>query len=282
MKKLRILRVVLAFAAFVFANLFFFGVAAGGELFFKFQLLPAVLALNVVAIAAVVGMTLCCGRVYCSVVCPMGVFQDVVITLRRRFTKKGRRHVVVAPRHRWVFRGVTVALTVVLSAAGFVSLGALLDGYSLYGRIATQLLRPVWSFANNLVAAALAQGGHPWLFREEIFVRGSLALVVASVGLAGMAALAWWRGRWFCNALCPVGAALAALSSRPLVGLAIRDGTCAQCGLCAAACPCGAIDVEAKTVDNASCVRCFDCLAVCRRGAIVVDIAKAAAGSGGR
>ena len=163
---------------------------------------------------------------------------------------------------------MTVALTALLSAAGFVSLGALLDGYSLYGRIATQLLRPVWSFANNLLATALAQGGYPWLFREEIFVRGSCALVVAAVGLVGIVALAWWRGRWFCNALCPVGAALALLSKRPLVKLSIDAGACVGCGLCAKTCKCGAIDVKAKRIDNASCVRCCDCLGVCRKSAI--------------
>ena len=42
----------------------------------KIQFLPAVLALNVGVIAGLVLLTLVFGRVYCSVICPLGVFQD--------------------------------------------------------------------------------------------------------------------------------------------------------------------------------------------------------------
>ena len=270
MKSLRFVRMTLALATFVTANLFFFGLAQGAEILFKVQLLPAILALNVAAIAAVVLVTLLFGRVYCSVVCPMGVFQDIVIWIRRKirprscFLTSGRES--ASPLHglRWVSLG----LTVVLVALGFVSLGALLDGYSLYGRIATQVFRPGYSLVHNLVAGLLADAGHPVLFREAVFVRGCCALAVAAVGLAGTVALAWWKGRLFCNALCPVGAALALLSKRPLVKLSIDAGACVGCGLCAKTCKCGAIDVKAKRIDNASCVRCCDCLGVCRKSAI--------------
>ena len=44
----------------------------------KVQLLPAVLAVNAGVVAALVLLTLLFGRVYCSVICPLGVFQDVV------------------------------------------------------------------------------------------------------------------------------------------------------------------------------------------------------------
>lgn len=43
----------------------------------KVQLLPAVLAVNAGVVAALVLLTLLFGRVYCSVICPLGVFQDV-------------------------------------------------------------------------------------------------------------------------------------------------------------------------------------------------------------
>ena len=44
----------------------------------KIQFLPALLALNVGVVLALVILTLLLGRVYCSVICPLGVFQDIV------------------------------------------------------------------------------------------------------------------------------------------------------------------------------------------------------------
>ena len=43
----------------------------------KIQFLPAVLALNVAVIVFLVALTLIFGRVYCSVICPLGVLQDL-------------------------------------------------------------------------------------------------------------------------------------------------------------------------------------------------------------
>ena len=44
----------------------------------KVQLLPAVMALNLIVIGALVLLTLIFGRIYCSVICPLGVMQDII------------------------------------------------------------------------------------------------------------------------------------------------------------------------------------------------------------
>lgn len=54
----------------------------------QIQFLPALLALNAGVVVALVVMTLVCGRVYCSVICPLGVFQDVVSRAGEKFKKK--------------------------------------------------------------------------------------------------------------------------------------------------------------------------------------------------
>ena len=52
----------------------------------KIQFLPAVLALNVGVILFLVILTLVCGRIYCSVICPLGVFQDILAWLDDEWT----------------------------------------------------------------------------------------------------------------------------------------------------------------------------------------------------
>ena len=44
----------------------------------KIQFLPALLALNAGVVLLLIALTLLFGRVYCSVICPLGVFQDVI------------------------------------------------------------------------------------------------------------------------------------------------------------------------------------------------------------
>ena len=53
----------------------------------KVQFLPAVLAINVIVIASLVILTLIFGRIYCSVICPLGIMQDLIARLRRKKNK---------------------------------------------------------------------------------------------------------------------------------------------------------------------------------------------------
>ena len=79
---LRIIRIALAAMCFVALCLLFVdvsGMAAPSLAFMaKVQLVPALLAGSVGAVAGVLLLTLVFGRVYCSVLCPLGVMQDVL------------------------------------------------------------------------------------------------------------------------------------------------------------------------------------------------------------
>ena len=55
----------------------------------KVQFLPAILALNFLVVLALIVFTLIFGRIYCSVICPLGVFQDMVAWFGRK-AKKNR------------------------------------------------------------------------------------------------------------------------------------------------------------------------------------------------
>lgn len=50
----------------------------------KIQFLPALLALNVGIVGFFVLVTLVFGRVYCSVICPLGVMQDIIAWMGKK------------------------------------------------------------------------------------------------------------------------------------------------------------------------------------------------------
>lgn len=64
----------------------------------KIQFLPAVLALNVGVILILVILTLVLGRVYCSVICPLGVMQDVISWLSGQRKKKNSAFPILRKR----------------------------------------------------------------------------------------------------------------------------------------------------------------------------------------
>lgn len=107
-------------------------------------------------------MTLAFGRVYCSVVCPLGVFQDAVSWIAGKRKKNRFRYSPALSLLRDSMLGLLVVALVAgvgsLVAgvgslmAGVGSLVALLAPYSSYGRMATNLFSPVWQWGNNGLA----------------------------------------------------------------------------------------------------------------------------------
>lgn len=67
----------------------------------KIQFLPALLALNVGVIVALILLTLLFGRVYCSVICPLVVIQDIVSWVSGK-QKKKRYRFSYSPEKKWL------------------------------------------------------------------------------------------------------------------------------------------------------------------------------------
>ena len=226
----------------------------------KLQLVPAVFAADVVVIAAILAVTALAGRVYCSTVCPLGVFQDLVVFVRRRLTKRGFSY----DRPTLTSRLVPAAILVVSLGAGYSAF----DPYGAYGRFVAHLVRPALQWLVNLGAAWSDAHEKYWLMSDEVAWPSPEALAVSAALLVAIAALVLWKGRWYCNHVCPVGLVLGAVARVAPFRPRIDASACVGCGRCASGCRAGAIDVAAKRIDNSRCVRCFDCAGVCGKGAV--------------
>lgn len=267
LRKIRIVAAALFFAAITLLFLDFTGtVHAWLGWMAKVQLLPAVLALNVGVVAALVVLTLLLGRVYCSVICPLGVMQDIVSWVSGRRKKKKYRF-SYSPEVRRLRYGVLVIFLGAL-AAGVSSIVALLAPYSSYGRIVSSLFAPIYQWGNNLLALAAERADSYAFYETEVWMKGLVTLVVAVVTFVMLAVLAWRNGRTYCNAVCPVGTVLGLLSRYSLLKPVIDTEKCNGCGLCARGCKASCINPKEHEIDYSRCVACMDCIENCRNGAI--------------
>ncbi len=265
---LRKIRVVAAIFCFVSITLLFLDFTGTLHAWLgwlaKIQLLPALLALNVGVVIGLIILTLLFGRIYCSVICPLGVFQDVVSWISGR-RKKNRFHYSPALNG---LRYVVLLLFVVALVAGVSSAAALIAPYSAYGRIASNLFAPLWQWSNNLLAMLAERVDSYAFYSVDVWMKGAVTLGVAAVTFIVLVILAWRHGRTYCNTICPVGTVLGFLSRFSLFKPVIDTTKCNGCGLCARNCKASCIDAKAHAIDYSRCVACMDCIGKCRQGAI--------------
>ena len=268
---LRKIRIALAAFFFVGITLLFVGIGQDWLGWMaKLQFLPSALALNLVVVGVILLANFLFGRVYCSTICPMGVFQDLVIWLRRtvgqwrqnaqtrrlqRLKESGStekpkvkqylKRFGYVKEHRWVRYGVLVLSLVSIFVSGQMLI-ALIAPYSAYGRV----VRSIVGVASGSIALPL-------------LVTGLVTLVV-------IACCAWLWGREYCNTICPVGTTLSLVSRFALFRPTIDTSKCTNCGRCGRGCKASCIDTVNHQIDYSRCVGCFDCLDNCTEGGQVL------------
>ena len=114
---LRKIRVSFAVLFFVLITLLFLDFTGTVHTWFgwmaKIQFLPALLALNLGGVVLLVLLTFIFGRIYCSVVCPLGVFQDIISWMAGKRKKNRFRY---SKAVSWLRYGVLGIFVVALIA----------------------------------------------------------------------------------------------------------------------------------------------------------------------
>lgn len=244
---LRKLRITLAVIMILVITLLFVGVGYGIDQWIgwaaKIQFLPALLAMNFIVVAALLILSLLFGRIYCSVICPLGIMQDIYSWLGGKFKKNRFSYV---KEHKWL-RYSVLALFIFCLIIGFAPVTTLLAPYSTYGRIVT-----------------------------SFYMRNVTVSIIAWVVMLVLGVLAFLYGRAYCNSICPVGTILSFFSRFSLFRVRIDESKCKHCGLCEKNCKARAIDVKNGTVDHSRCVVCGDCTAQCKFDALKYSATKPA------
>ncbi len=231
------------------------------------QLIPALLSGFFLIVLFILLFTIFFGRIYCSTICPAGILQDIFIRLSGKGKKKTKKHFSHRSPYnipRYSLLGICILLFLLRNN----QLVSFLDPYSNYGRISANIFQPVIIGINNLLAMLLAKAGNYSMYYISI---GHITLIslFASISILLIFALfSVFRGRLFCNTLCPVGSLLSLFSRFSLFRITFNESKCNNCGLCERSCKSECIDSKKQTVDISRCVNCFNCIPSCKKGGL--------------
>ncbi len=235
----------------------------------RWQFVPSVLgtlsgaAVSAVILGVLLLLTLLFGRVYCSFICPLGILQDIVFRIRRWLAPK--RFLKFSRPVPWVRYGV-LALLAACCVTGLAGLSLnWLDPYSIFGRIMYVLAWPAAIWSNNLLAADSSSAD---LVQMDYFP-AAFPVLLASAGMLGLVAvMSAWKGRLYCNTVCPVGTLLGLLSRISLFRLGFDPASCKKCGKCVKSCKAQCLNLKEYKIDYSRCVACYDCVRSCSEGGI--------------
>lgn len=207
-------------------------------------------------------LTLFFGRVYCSTICPLGIFQDVSIRVANLFkSKKQKRFIYEKPKKsRYIVLGVIALFFIV----GITLPLAYLDPYSIWGRISNEIINSSEHLINN---------GISFLFPNSVYFRtfGHFAVgsfIFALFLLISIIFFSAFKGRLYCNSVCPVGSFLGLISRFAAFQPVINQESCTKCHLCAIKCKSQCIDIKTQSVDTSRCVVCMNCVTACKNGSM--------------
>ncbi len=251
-KTARMMRRIAATVCLVALTLFLVSAVGSAALYFRWierlQIMPLALASAFMTLLFWLVFTFVFGRIYCSVICPMGALMDIFARLprlgRHRLIKRSYHYCTANNNLRYSW----LALIIVTMSLGSTVVITLFDPYSAYSTIISNAFE---------------------LLTDGKMIIGTLSgIAVAGVTLAVVATVAALSGRTICNSFCPVGAALSIPARYSLYGIDINTDLCIGCNRCVDVCKAHCINPSAHSVDTSRCIICFNCLDSCQTGAI--------------
>lgn len=171
------------------------------------------------------------GKLFCGFICPMGLAQDVLHTVRQ---KSGIQGISMTER-------IYECLAVMKWTAVLLFLGMGFAGLDFCNICPAVTLSPAFSG-----------------FKTTIYISGFVMLFV----LVG----SFFKSRFFCN-ICPLGLLMGLMHKVSLVRLKKDCTACTECGACYNACPMGIKSIyterEKTDITDMNCLMCGECIRNC-------------------
>ncbi|MBR1617132.1 4Fe-4S binding protein [bacterium] len=187
----------------------------------------ALILLSVVTI-----LTLIFGRCYCSSICPLGTFQELILLATSKIYSILKKQYKSSKIYEYKYFLLMIVI-------------GLLIGGSIWG---LKYFDPY-----TIITSAIS---------------GRIYSIIVVILIT---ALVIWKKRFFCSNICPIGVIVGFISKFSIFKTYINE-KCVKCANCYRNCPTGAINLKEQKVDNEVCIKCMKCVSVCDKNAMCYGI----------
>ncbi len=217
--------------------------------------LPSVFILSLIVIV----FTLIFGRLFCGWVCPFGTIHHFFsfIAQKIRKDKYGKSEYSKYKNLKYYIFTVIVILSIMR-----VNVSGYLDPLSLLVKCLAIFFLPVVLILYNM--DILSDGTQDFLFnnvlgRDNIYYEQAALFGIVFIILLG---LNFYRNRFWCKYLCPLGGMLGLISKYSPLKLQ-HKASCNSCGVCSSSCYADALPSQKNNFQTSECMLLFNCLPVC-------------------
>jgi len=220
-------------------------------------------------------VTFVCGRWFCGWVCPLGAVHNFFTSLRGGRAKQKLEAGGYHPWQKAKYYALVAFLVTALLGANVVGW---LDPFSFFFRSLSTSIYPAinkalvavftWIYDANpgVGPVRLTLVTEPiygflrkyFLAVEQPYYWGSLLIGTLFITVV---ALNFWRARFWCRYVCPLGALLGVVGKNPIVRLKRDEEKCNSCRLCLVNCQGGAAPDELWKPSE--CFYCWNCKSDC-------------------
>jgi polyferredoxin len=227
-------------------------------------------------------VTLIFGRWFCGWLCPFGALHNLMSSWRGGTNKQ---KIDASGYTRWQHTKYYVLIAVLIAAIVGANLAGWIDPFSFFYRSMTMAIFPAvnaglqhffdwiyrWNPGIGSVRLTLITEPIYRLLRHYFLTLGQPRYfwsMTFGVLFGGVIALNFFRARFWCKYICPLGALLGFIGKNPVLQLKTDPALCGDCKLCLADCQGGANPNGKAPWKASECMYCWNCQSVCPSDAI--------------
>jgi polyferredoxin len=199
------------------------------------------------------------GRFFCGWICPLGTLNQLASGIRSE-RKTGRRRIDSNRYKPWQAFKYYLLFALLAAALLGSALGGIFDPITLAVRSFALSFLPAWSYALGHSGPLGALLSSPQEHFRQGFLLGVILIVILALNLR--------ITRFWCRALCPLGALLGLASRWSILGLEKRRDHCEDCNRCLLHCQGGDDPIPGAPWRKPECHLCMNCVADCPESGI--------------